>query len=186
MARWSSSSGRRGPATSNGLRPSSAPHVLKVSTCSRASRSLQDRVCANVPPKRWAPPRVRGPGRVPGLDRRIMAKRQVHHPPGGTGGSRRSRFRIIPAPVPVDVAPRSRCSPATPTGSLAPAPRNQPSPATGRRAGTRPARRATGARQPPSAPAAGGEVRMPRRSRRRGSRHRASGRRARRRYLRQF
>ena len=49
-----------------------------------------------------------------------MATRQVHHPPGGTGGSRRSRFRIIPAPVPVAVAPRSRCSPATPAGSLAP------------------------------------------------------------------
>ena len=44
-----------------------------------------------------------------------------------------------------------------------------------------PARRAPGARQPPSSPAAGGEVRMPRRRRRRGSRHRASGRRARRR-----
>ena len=71
-----------------------------------------------------------------------MATRQVHHPPGGTGGSRRSRFRIIPAPVPVAVAPRSRCSPATPAGSLAPARRNQPSPAlAGADMSTRPRRR---------------------------------------------
>ena len=176
-----------GASSRTGTTSPANPHVLLRLAPVRVRQLLSRSCVRQCPPSRWAPPRVRGPGRVPGRDRRILATCQV--PPSA---GRHGRISTIPRPH----HPRSRscrCRAAIPVQSgnadrfarahvvsqgvavrmadwasarhhrAVSGRRSRTSAATPRRGAAvelepGPARRAPGARQPPSSPAAGGEA----------------------------